>query len=138
MSQDQEHPDGPHPLTLDNLIAQLTRLRAAQPDLAHAPIEIRWDPGHTTLGGAPAVKITSVHAGFDWDHGRIFLGTEHRIAKCNDELMKKLRAYENMVGHLHLVLSPSRALSADKQVEQVHACLEQTTHLLAGNRPRRR
>lgn len=129
--------DGPHPLTLDNLVAQLSRLRSSQPDLAHAPVGIRWDPGHMTMGGTPAVKITAVHAGFDWDHGRVFLGTEHPVAKRNDELMKKLRIYEDLVGHLHLALAPSRTTDSGKKVEQVQAHLAHALQRLAGDRPTR-
>lgn len=125
-------------LTLDNLLAQLTRLRATQPDLAHAPVQIRWDPGQATLGAAPAVKITSVHAGIDWDHGRVFLGTEHPIAKRNEDLMKKLRTYENLVGRLHLVLAEARGTDSDKKVDQVRVCLEQAAQLLSGDRSARR
>lgn len=83
-------------MTLDQFIAALQQLRADQPNLANKTVELPWDPGYTTIGGHPAVKLTGVAAGFDWDHGRVFVSTAERVGQVPDELRRRLRIHEDI------------------------------------------
>lgn len=90
----------PTPLTLDELIAQLSAVRDRQPELGRRPVELPWDPGHTTVGGTPAVKLTGVHTGIDWDHNRVFLRPATPIGQLDGEMRKRVSKAENLVGRL--------------------------------------
>ncbi len=70
------------PMNVSVLQSALERLRA--PD---AGVVIQIEPGHTTVGGTPCVPILRVHAGFDWDSGKVFLNPGQRLGIVGDELI---------------------------------------------------
>lgn len=60
------------------------------------PAVIAFDPGYTYLGGRPTVAVTSAAAGFDWDHGKVFLHTAKRLGPDN-EALKQLHVQLDML-----------------------------------------
>jgi hypothetical protein len=84
-----------------------------RPHWVKKAVEIRWDPGHATVGSHPAVTVTHVQMGFDWDQGRIFLGTSEPIGKISAPLRRVLRGQENTLGRLHL------AANRDKELPEI-------------------
>lgn len=52
------------------------------------PAVIAFDPGYTFMGGRPTVAITGASAGFDWDHGKVFLHTAKRLGPDNEALKR--------------------------------------------------
>lgn len=91
-------------LTLDDLIDQLTTLRSRHPELGQAKVEIPWDVGHATLGGHPAVAVVAAQAGFDWDHGRVFLSTAERVSRLNATLRRRLAIHDDLLLSLSLAV----------------------------------
>ncbi len=61
------------PLTVSQLIAQLNKLIEHKPDLATQPASIAL--ANPSMGGRQFTEITAVHAGFDWENGRVILAT---------------------------------------------------------------
>lgn len=89
-------PPAPTPLSLDQLIAHLQTLRSQQPELADRPVELPWDPGFSYIRGRQAaVKLIRVSAGFDWDHGRVFVHTAEQVGQVPEELRRRLRLHED-------------------------------------------
>lgn len=80
---------------------------------------IRYDPGYTTMGGAPSLALGPVHAGFDWDRGKAFVTTEKPVGVVDAVLQKKLRRMENHQLHLlRLLRDNSGKLSSDEKIKK--------------------
>ncbi len=43
-----------------------------------------------SMGPSPAVKICGIHAGFDWDNGRVLIQTEHALTRLTQEQVKDI------------------------------------------------
>ena len=55
------------------------RLRGGDPDLV---VTVQSEGG---LGGTPAVAVTGIHAGFDWDAGRVLISTASALTGLSAE-----------------------------------------------------
>lgn len=64
-------------------------------------LRIAYNPGHSTMGGAPSLALGKPHVGFDWDSGKVFIMTEKPVGLVDEAIQKKLRRLENH--HLHLL-----------------------------------
>ena len=56
---------------------------------------------HATMGGSPVVGVTGAFAGFDWDHGKIFVRPEAALYPVGPEFedaKKLVHFYEERVG----------------------------------------
>jgi hypothetical protein len=114
-------------LTLDALIQALVELRARQPELGTAAVELPYDPGHTTLGSHPAVGITRVSAGFDWDMGRVFLSADRPVGIPEQALRARQRYFEDALLSVRLTLRPrtdSEAPTPEKQLARITGALD--------------
>ena len=43
---------------------------------------------HSSMGGKPSVDVTQVHAGFDWDHGKVFIYPDAKLYPVGDEFLQ--------------------------------------------------
>jgi len=91
-------------LTLDALLETLTALRASTPRLGQATVAVPYDPGHTTIGGTPALPVTAAHAGIDWDMNKVLLALPQRVGVVDAELRRRLSQYEQAIGHVSLLI----------------------------------
>lgn len=69
------------PLKVSDLHAFLNRQH--QPD---SLLVIPYNPGHSTVGGTPAVNVIGIHDGFDWDHGKTLLIPAQPLGIVGDKL----------------------------------------------------
>lgn len=53
-------------------------------DFGSQELVIKLD--YPTYGGSVIEKVTRIHFGFDWDHGRLFLDTEHKLKLSNEQI----------------------------------------------------
>jgi hypothetical protein len=132
-------PSPPKPLTLDQMIETLVAFRAQHPELAAKPVELPWDPGHTTLRSHAAIGLTGVSAGFDWDQGRVFVHAQERVGRVLAEVRRRLSVQEDILLGIALQVrraeeDPVKAIAAiqqrlDRGRERIHnlAAAEKTS-----------
>lgn len=114
----------PTPMSLQEVILALQELE--QQGLG-GPVHLPVKTLGATVGGTPTVAITDVRVGFDWDHGKILLGTTLPVAQHDPKEQKAYQTLENSMGMLLLGLQ--RVLRSDlfppeekiKQIEDILA-----------------
>jgi hypothetical protein len=61
------------------------RLRGGDPELV---VTVQSQGG---LGGTPAVAVTGIHAGFDWDSGKVLISTARALTELSAEDVEAIR-----------------------------------------------
>lgn len=69
------------------------------------------------LGGTPAVPVTGIHAGFDWDSGKVLISTERALTGLSAEDVEAIRTSVRQGSSWH-------AYQANKQLRERIAELE--------------
>ena len=68
------------------LILERIRAQGGDPELL---VTIQSEGG---LGGTPSVAVTGIHAGFDWDSGKVLISTERALTGLSAEDVEAIRA----------------------------------------------
>lgn len=71
------------------------RLRGGDPELV---VTVQSEGG---LGGTPAVPVTGIHAGIDWDSGKVLISTERALTGLSAEDVEAIRASVRKGGSWH-------------------------------------
>ena len=69
------------------------------------------------IGGTPAVPVTGIHAGFDWDSGKVLISTERALTGLSAADVEAIRASVRQGSSWH-------AYQANKQLRERIAELE--------------
>ncbi|RKP44766.1 hypothetical protein [Pararobbsia silviterrae] len=101
----------------ERLAAIAARARARR----ETRLVVPFDPGFASVGGTPAKNVVSIHEGFDWDAGKVFIevGTPRLFAPTDaqERLRKTLERAQNTIACIGFALR-SRA-SADGKLRIV-------------------
>lgn len=95
-------------ITVDDAIGVLVQL--SKSGHGSQPLMIPVDPGTETVGCTPVVPFIGIHAGFDWDQGKVLVSTPTRLANAGPDFQKlkeAVRGLQYKLGHIYVVLSGS-------------------------------
>ncbi len=95
------------------------RLRGGDPELL---VMVQSEGG---LGGTPAVAVTGIHAGFDWDSGKVLISTASALTGLSAEDVEAIRTSVRQGSSWH-------AYQANKQLRERIAELERQLSEAAG------
>lgn len=88
-------PDG---YTVDEMIALLTDL--SQKGHGSDRLVLPYNPGHTSIGASPVLKITNLSAGIDWDNNRVFLHPDQPVSVLDTELVAKAQKSQSQLAQI--------------------------------------
>lgn len=109
----------PAALTVSSAIGLLEDL--VQRGLGEQPLGIRYESGVPSLGSAPSVPITGIHAGFDWDHGKVFIQPAKPLGLAGPDLARLRNELSSATDRLYRIqrLLRDPALSDMQRLEAV-------------------
>lgn len=70
-------------MKIEDAIAALTDMAARQPNREQTLVVTVLSPGK--IGSSPCVTVTDMHAGFDWNSGKILLSTDKQLTVLSPE-----------------------------------------------------
>lgn len=88
--------------------------------LGDQPLMLQYDSGRVSIGAATATPITGFHAGFDWNHGKVFASTEKQLGVAGKDLADlrtRMDALAWDVAQVRSILA--RDLSPDEKLIQI-------------------
>ena len=86
--------------------------RGADPDLV---VTVQSEGG---LGGTPTVAITGIHAGIDWDSGKVLISTERALTGLSAEDVEAIRASVRSGGSWHAYQAHKRLRERIAELER--------------------
>lgn len=75
------------------------------------------------IGGTPSTGIKQIYAGFDWDHGRVFLGPEKSLGIHQAEIEKSLEKADSILYKILRALDDDR-VDPEKRIANAKAHLD--------------
>lgn len=72
---------------------------------------------HSSMGGKPSVAVTQVHAGFDFDRGKVFIYPDAKLYPVGDEFLQGrelVREYSERIGFALNALNHSGVSERDR------------------------
>ena len=78
-------------MKLSELKEQIDRIVEYAPRDADSEVMVGIRLPYTTVGAMPMMEITSIHQGFDWEHGKIILSTKEPLMPFDKDIGDKLR-----------------------------------------------
>lgn len=107
------------PLTVDQALERLTEIsRMGGGDKLFV---IPYDPGRVTMGPSPAMPITGMSPGIDWNHKKVFLHPEQELGLAGDELKQLKTRCDDA---LHRLYAIKRALGESQSPEAILAAVK--------------
>ena len=100
-------------MKLSEALPRLERI-GARGGVADLVVTVQSEGG---LGGTPAVPVTGIHAGIDWDSGKVLISTERVLTGLSAEDVEAIRASVRSGGSWH-------AYQAHKRLRERIAALE--------------
>lgn len=86
---------------------------------------VACDRGVVPIGPHPSVPVTGVHAGIDWDRGRVFVDVGQRVAVAGpefDRVKKSYRITSETIGWIGLAIQ-NRGLSSSEKLLRVESAV---------------
>lgn len=112
-------PDKPAPLTVDQAIERLTAI--SQRGGGDKLFVIPYNPGRVTMGPSPAMPITGMSSGIDWNRKKVFLHPEQELGIAGDELKQLSTRCDDA---LHRLYAIKRALAESQSPEAILAAVK--------------
>ena len=94
------------------LILERIRAQGGDPELL---VTIQSEGG---LGGTPSVAVTGIHAGFDWDSGKVLISTERALTGLSAEDVEAIRASVRQGGSWHAYQAHKRLRERIAELER--------------------
>ena len=88
------------------------RARGEDPELV---VTVQSEGG---LGGTPAVPVTGIHAGIDWDSGKVLISTERVLTGLSAEDVEAIRASVRQGGSWHAYQAHKRLRERIAELER--------------------
>lgn len=93
--------------------------------LGALPLVIKYESGKVAIGAAPSTFITGIHAGFDWDSGKVIISTDIPLGVAGDELAAVKKSGDKMAGQVYRVRKILKSdLSAEEKLKNISAVME--------------
>jgi len=101
-------------MKLSEALPRLERIGAhgGDPDLV---VTVQSEGG---LGGTAAVAVTGIHAGFDWDSGKVLISTERALTGLSDADVEAIRASVRRGGSWHAYQAHKRLRERIAELER--------------------
>lgn len=119
------NPNPPFELTVQELRDALDKLCAK--GLGDKVVSIPYDPGHSTIGASPSVGVTTITAGFDWNHHKVFLNPTKRLGVPDDQLRTLVQEAQRKVDKMHMLiyrLNPDSPIPMDEQLDSLKSNIQ--------------
>ncbi len=104
-------------LTVDKAIEILTRISANRG--GESILGVRYEPGFVTVGSLPFVSAENLHAGFDWDKGKVFITLDKKLGIVGDDLeslKEKTNKTSEVMAWIQMTIKDKR-LSSDEKLK---------------------
>ena len=96
--------------------------RGGDPDLV---VRVQSEGG---LGGTAAVAVTGIHAGIDWDSGKVLISTERALTGLSDADVEAIRTSVRWGGSWHAYqahkLLRERIAELERQLAEARAAMK--------------
>ena len=79
-----------------------------------------------SIGPTPAVMVKSLFAGFDWDHGRLILETDHQLTRLSEQEVADIHKSAKDGQSWHAFQSHKRQAETIRRLEDELEMLEKT------------
>lgn len=89
-------------------------------------VRLRVEKPRASIGRAPSVDVTGVHAGFDWDRGTMFLGTSQPLGLADSELQEFRKQMSRVTDSLYSIgrVLKNDKFSSEEKLKQIQQWVE--------------
>ena len=89
-------------------------------------VRLRVEKPRASIGRAPSVDVTGVHAGFDWDRGTMFLGTSQPLGLADSELQEFRNQMSRVTDSLYSIgrVLKNDKFSSEEKLKQIEQWVE--------------
>lgn len=110
-------------LTVQSGMQALQQLHAQ--GLGALPLVIKYDSGKVAIGASPATFISGIHAGFDWDSGKVFITPDQPLGVVGEELAAVKEAGDKLAGQVYRIRKIIQSdLPSEEKLKQIAAIVE--------------
>jgi hypothetical protein len=113
--------DGKESITVEQAVERLSKIA----ERARGPLKlgVPYNPGFPTMGPSPVKRVISIHEGFDWNKGTVFLDLGERLFATGpdqEKLQQSIKTASDAIGWIGVTLRSTLTPVAKLKVIKEH------------------